>query len=113
MSGLRIKVHTKGITGSSITPRGGEPAALFGAVLEVDGHLIEEAFKVEVTFEEGFCVVTPRFYPGSFTVVSHDEDSWPELLMELEEQRAERTARTGMGQAIAKDKTNQPETVPG
>jgi len=111
--GLKIKVHTKGITGSSITKAGEEPGVLFGAVLEVDGHLIEEAFKVEVTFEEGICVVTPRLYPGSFEVVSHTDESWPELLARIQSERAERAARTGMGRFIGEDVTNQPEMVPG
>ena len=70
---MRIKIHTKGIIGSGLAKDGEEPAALFGAVFEVDGHLIEEAFKVEVTFEEGFVVVTPHMYPGTFEVVTQTE----------------------------------------
>lgn len=98
---MRIKVHTKGIKGSGMVKEGEEPAVLFGAVLEVDGILIEEAFKVQVTFDEGFVTVTPHLYPGTFEVVSHTDETWPELLKKIEADRAERAARTGMGQLIA------------
>lgn len=101
---MRIKIHTKGIKGSGMVEKGEEPSALFGAVLEVDGILIEEAFKVEVTFEEGFVKVTPHLYPGSFEVVPHTKESWPELLDQMEKDRAERAARTGMGMLIAADR---------
>lgn len=98
-----VKIHVKGIAGSSLVEKDGVPAAMFGAVLEVDGHIIETAFKVEVTFEEGFVQVTPHFYPGTFTVVSHDKESWPEFAARMDrEYNEKRVARTGNGQLIAK-----------
>lgn len=98
-----VKIHVKGIAGSKLVEKGGVPAALFGAVLEVDGHIIETAFKVEVTFEEGFTKVTPHFYPGTFTVVSHDEESWVDFAARMDREWSEKkTARDGLGRAIAK-----------
>lgn len=99
-----VKIHVKGIAGSRIVKKDEVPAVLFGAALEVDGHIIETAFKVEVTFEDGFVQVTPHFYPGTFTVVSHDEESWPEFVARMDSEINERkkTARTGNGQLIAK-----------
>jgi hypothetical protein len=98
-----VKIHVKGIEGSSLVEKDGVPAALFGAVLEVDGHIIETAFKIEVTFEEGFVTVTPHFYPGTFTVVSHDKESWHEFAARMElEYNQKKTARDGLGRALAR-----------
>lgn len=98
-----VKIHVKGIAGSTLVEKDGVPAAMFGAVLEVDGHIIHTAFKVEVTFEEGFVQVTPHFYPGTFTVVSHDKESWPEFAARIDrEYNAKKTARDGLGRALAK-----------
>ena len=98
-----VKIHVKGIAGSSLVEKGEVPAALFGAVLEVDGHIIETAFKVEVTFEEGFVQVTPHFYPGTFTVVSHDKESWQDFAARIDREYSDKkSARTGNGQLIAR-----------
>lgn len=98
-----VKIHVKGIAGSSLVEKGDVPAALFGAVLEVDGHIIETAFKVEVTFEEGFVQVTPHFYPGTIRIVSHDKESWQEFAARMEREYSDKkSARTGNGQLIAK-----------
>jgi hypothetical protein len=98
-----VKIHVKGIAGSSLVEKGDVPSALFGAVLEVDGHIIETAFKVEVSFEEGFVQVTPHFYPGTFTVVSHDKESWVEFAARMDREYADKkTARDGLGRALAK-----------
>lgn len=98
-----VKIHVKGIAGSSLVEKGDVPAAMFGAVLEVDGHIIDTAFKVEVTFEEGFVQVTPHFYPGTFTIVSHDKESWPEFAARMDrEYNEKKTARDGLGRALAK-----------
>lgn len=98
-----VKIHVKGIAGSQMVEKNGIPSAMFGAVLEVDGHIIETAFKVEVTFEEGFVKVTPHFYPGTFTVVSHDKESWAEFAARMDrEWNEKKTARDGLGRALAK-----------
>jgi len=98
-----VKIHVKGIAGSSMVEKGEAPSAMFGAVLEVDGNIIDAAFKVEVTFEEGFVQVTPHFYPGTFTVVSHDKESWGEFAARMDrEYNAKKTARDGLGRALAK-----------
>lgn len=99
---MNIKLHTKGISGSQMIEPGEAPAALFGVVLEVNGVLIEEAYKVELVFEEGFAMVRPYFTPGTVEVVHHDKESWEEFFQRMESERAERTARDGLGRSIAK-----------
>ena len=85
---MRVKVHVQGIKGSGLIKRGEEPAALFRGVLEVDGHLIEEVSEIEVVFSgDNFASVRPHLTPGAFEVVTHTDESWPELLNSLDEQR--------------------------
>ena len=95
---MRVKIHTKGIRGSSIVEEGDEPSVMFGAVLEIDGKILEQADRVEVLFEDGFAIVTARMIPASIEIVSHTQESWPGVEDAIDEAR---TARTGMGAAIA------------
>jgi hypothetical protein len=96
---MDVKVHVQGIKGSSVAEPGEKPSALFGAILEVDGHIIEMIHRVEVVFEEGFMDVRAHLIPGTFEVIPHDKDSWPALLRALEE---ERTMRDGTGRLVAR-----------
>jgi hypothetical protein len=92
---MRIKVHVEGIKGSARADEGQEPSALFNGVLEVDGHLIEEVTRIEAVFVGGdFTTVKPHLIPGSFEVVAHTKESWPELLKALEEQKKKVQAGT-------------------
>lgn len=109
MDGMRVKVHVQGIRESSLKEPGEQASALFGAILEVDGQIIEMVHRVEVVFEEGFVDVRAHLIPGSFEVVSHDKDSWPAMLRALEEGR---TARDAQGRLIARmDKSVDKDTV--
>jgi hypothetical protein len=98
---MHIKIHTKGIKGSGMVEEGDVPSAMFGAILEVDGHMLEQAYKIDVTFEEGFATVTAEMHPSTIEIVSHTKDSWPGIEAAIEESH---TARTGMGQAVARVK---------
>ena len=100
---MKIKVHVKGIKGSGLIKDGEDASVMFGAVLEVNGQLIEEISSVEVKFEESFTKVMPVLMPGSFEVVTHTETSWPELLQQVEEQREPHVARDAMGRLIGKE----------
>lgn len=97
--GMEVKVHVQGIKGSGLMEPGEKPSALFGAILEVDGQIIEMIHRVEVVFEEGFMDVRAHLIPGTFEVVTHDKDSWPAMLRALEDGR---TARDAQGRLIAR-----------
>lgn len=96
---MDVKVHVQGIKGSGLVEEGEKPSALFGAILEVDGQIIEMIHRVEVVFEEGFMDVRAHLIPGTFEVVTHDKDSWPAMLRALQEGR---TARDAQGRLIAR-----------
>lgn len=98
---MNVKIHTKAITGSRMAKEGEEPAALFGFLLEVDGHLIEEAYKSELVFEEGFVTLKTHLYPGTFEILPHTEETWAQIQRRLDEARAEQKARTGLGLVVA------------
>ena len=102
---MRIRVHVTGIKGSGAIKKGEEAAALYRGVLEVDGHMLEEAGTIEVTFSgDGFVEVKPILIPGSFEVVTHDNESWPRLIQELDEARE---ARAGSGRLVATRKDSE------
>ncbi len=97
---MRIKVHVQGIKGSGSIKEGEEASALFQGVLEVDGILIEEISGVEAVFSgREFARVSAHLIPGAFEVVTHTNESWPELLKRVED---ERTARSGADRLIAR-----------
>jgi len=86
---MRIKVHVMGVAGSRTARPGEEARALLHGILEVDGSLIEEVGKIEVTFGGSeIATVKPHLMPGSFEVVSHTDESWPELLASVKKQQA-------------------------
>lgn len=86
---MRVKVHVEGLKGSGVIEKGEEPSALLNGVLEVDGVLIEEVGTIEVIFAGGdFVTVKPHLMPGAFEVVTHDRESWPRLIQEIDEARA-------------------------
>jgi hypothetical protein len=96
---MRIKVHVEGIKGSSRIKDGEESTALFNGVLEIDGHLVDEVSEIEVVFKGGdFASVRPSLIPGSFEVVTHTDESWPELRKQIDD---ERQARAGTGRLVA------------
>ena len=78
---------------------GEEASILFGGLLEVNGQLMEEAIEVRTRAREGFFEVTPVLVPGSFEVVVHTKETWPELNRRIEEQQS---VRTMSGQLIAR-----------
>jgi hypothetical protein len=78
---MRVKVHVQGIKGSGLMRKGEEASALFRGVLEIDGHFLEEVGEIEVSFSgDNFAIVKPHMIPGSFEVVTHTDESWPELV---------------------------------
>ena len=84
---MRIKVHVQGIKGSGTVKKDEEPSVLLHGILEVGGHLMDEVEKIEVVFSGGdFVTVKPHLMPGSFEVVTHTDESWPELIQSLQEQ---------------------------
>lgn len=96
---MRVVLHVQGIAADHVAHEGEETTALMHGLLEVDGYLLDEAGKVEVTFEGGsFLTVKPLLLPGSFEVISHTEESWPELVKRIDEQRV---AVTGTGRTLA------------
>lgn len=96
---MRVKVHVQGIKGSGPIKKGEEPAVLFHGVLEVDGVLIEEVGTIEVFIGGGeFTTVKPHLIPGSFEVVTHDDESWPRLINQINEAR---DVRDGAGRLVA------------
>jgi hypothetical protein len=99
---MKVKVHVQGIKGSGLIESPGEdPSVLFNGVLEVDGHLIEECGGVEVSFGGGEMMSVKAYLtPGSFEVVTHTRESWPELLAKIDASRNEQ-AETGTGRVLA------------
>lgn len=96
---MRIRVHVEGIKGSRRVRKDEEPSILFNGVLEVDGVLIEEVSAIETIFAGGdFATVKAHLIPGAFEVVTHTDESWPELLRQVEEQKE---FRSGSGVTIA------------
>jgi hypothetical protein len=102
---LRIKLHIQGIKGSGPikqedVDKGEVAGALFGGLLEIDGQIIDQSIEVRYRSHEGFFEVVPVLAPGSFEVVTHTKESWPELLKELERQERVRNMN---GQLIARN----------
>lgn len=98
---MKVKVHVQGLKGSGIVKPGEEPAVLFNGVLEVDGMLLEECGEIEVSFGGGEMMSVKAYLtPGSFEVVTHTQESWPELLAQI---NATRNAQvdTGSGRTLA------------
>jgi hypothetical protein len=96
---VRVKIHVRGLKGDGPVKEGEEPSALYNGLLEVDGHLIEEVTTIEVLFGGGdIATVKPHLIPGSFEVVTHTDESWPELLNLIHEQKS---AYGGTGRIVA------------
>jgi hypothetical protein len=96
---MRIRVHVQGIKGSGLMHEGEEASVLFRGVLEVDGSLIEEVSEIEVSFSnDRAATVKPHLMPGSFEVITHTDESWPELMNSVDEQRE---VRAGSGRILA------------
>lgn len=85
---MRVKVHVQGFKGSGMIEKGDEATVMFNGILEVDGHLMDEVSEIEASFKGGeIAKVKPHLFPGSFEVVTHDKESWPELINNLQEQQ--------------------------
>lgn len=85
---MRVKVHVQGLKGSGMIEKDEEASIMFNGVLEVDGHLMDEVSEIEASFKGGeIAKVKPHLFPGSFEVVTHDKESWPELIQQLQEQQ--------------------------
>lgn len=95
---MDVKIHTQGIRGSGIAEEGEHPSALFGAILELDGEIVENVFKIELSFEEGFAEVKVIFRPSTVEVVHHSKGSWPGV---QESYRDRVVARDACGKVIA------------
>lgn len=97
---MKIQIHTKGITGSRAIEEGETPGALFGAVVEINGHVFDRITGVKTSFGEEFASVTVTFFPGEIEQLTHTEESWRALC-----ERAEKdinTARLADGRALAR-----------
>jgi hypothetical protein len=96
---MNIRIHTKGIKGSGMVEEGETPGVMFGAVLEIDGVMLEQSDRVDIRFEEGVALVTARMMPSSIEIVSHTKESWPGVEKSIEQAV---TARNAMGQALGR-----------
>jgi len=98
---MKIKIHTKGITGSSVIKEGEEPGALFGALIEIDGALFDLVTDVKVEMGDEFATVTATFVPSSVEIVPHTNESWAKIAGEADYQRANAKIRRAGGRMIA------------
>lgn len=98
-----IRIHTKGIAGSEMIEEGQEAGALFGGVLEVDGHVLDRVTKIDVSSGEDFTTVRVVFIPGDVDYWVHSEATWNELMERAEEQRSSyRSIRRSDGRSVAR-----------
>lgn len=79
---MRMKIHSRGIRGSSMIKEGEEPGVMFGCLLEIDGELYDKVNDIEANFGDTFATVTVTFIPGTMEVITHTEDSWNKLQAE-------------------------------
>lgn len=99
---MNVHIHSKGITGSRTITKDEDASALFGCVLEVDGHVIDNMTGLEVKAGNEFTTVHVVLVPGHIEYVVHSEDTWKELLDKADQQRdTYRAIRKGDGTAIA------------
>jgi hypothetical protein len=84
---MQIRVHTKGITGSSVIKDAEEAGAMFAGVFEVDGHVLEMVTSINVSSGEDFTTVKVTFIPGDIEYITHSEESWEALMETAEQQR--------------------------
>jgi hypothetical protein len=99
---MQIKIHSKGIVGSSARQEGEEAAALFAGILEIDGELYAEVADMRIDFNsEEFASVTVTFIPGDIQVVNHTEDSWSKIIQEFGEREHRARIRRSDGRVIA------------
>jgi hypothetical protein len=99
---MNIKIHTKGITGSSITKKGESPGASFGAFLEIDGEIYEMVSDIKVDYNsESFATLTVTFIPGSIEVINHTEETWPKVVSDATARSHRTSIRNSEGRTIA------------
>lgn len=82
---MHVKLHSQGIKGSRTVEEGEEPDALFGVVIEIEGHLFPRVHKVNLSFGDDFAKVTAEMNPSSIEIVSHTKDTWAELQGRMKE----------------------------
>lgn len=81
---MKMKIHTRGFNGSAIRQKGEESSAMLGAILEIDGHLIEEVTRVRVLHAaDDFTTVMVRFIPGEVETIAHSAETWAQIIEEL------------------------------
>lgn len=100
---MMIKIHTQGIKGSELIKVGEHAEAMFGGILEVNGHVIDRISKIEMISSEDFTIVKATFIPGDVEVLTHGKDSWDELCERANKGIA--TARRADGRLIARTET--------
>lgn len=98
---MHIKIHTKGITGSSTTKKGEIPGAQFAGFLEIDGEIYDRVTDIQVEFGDTFATVKATFIPGGVEVVNHTEETWAKICQETERRDGMAKARRSDGKVIA------------
>ena len=99
---MRLKIHTKGITGSQTRKEGEEAGALFAGLLELDGEVYDCVTDMTLKFgQDMFATVEVTFVPGDIEVVSHTQDSWEKIARESQWRAKRAVARRAAGQQIA------------
>lgn len=76
---MKITVHVKGIAGSNVVRDDEHAGALFGAIVEINGHLFDRVTAINNRFEEGFAYTDITFLAGEIDVVTHTSETWQEI----------------------------------
>lgn len=97
---MKITIHSKGIIGSGVIEEGEEPGALFGGIVEINGHVFDRITKIEPKFSEDFASVTVTFFPGRIEHIHHTTESWKALCDRAEGDIA--SARLADGRSLAR-----------
>lgn len=88
---MKVKVHVQGVKGSVGIQSGEDADVLLHGVLEIDGVLIEEVGRIELVMGGGaMAEVKAVMQPGSFEIVTHTTESWPELLRQINDAKRDR-----------------------
>ena len=98
---MKITVHVRGIRGSDFIEVGETAEVMFGAILEVNGRVIDRVEKIETKFNEGFATLTATFIPGEIEVLNHTRESWEELC-KVADVRHQDAVRRADGRVIAR-----------
>lgn len=93
---MDLKIHTVGITGSAKTKKGEKPGIQFNSLLEIDGHFYDEVMNIRVlSGGDTFTTVLVRLAPSTIEYVNHTQESWKQIVEELQ------TVRKGAGWSLS------------